>query len=48
LSASQEAIEVDVTTVDYNAALGQFEIKTAGWDHGDSPTADAIMEQVGI
>ena len=48
LSASQEAIEVDVTTVDSNAALGQFEIKTAGWDHGDSPTADAIMEQVGI
>jgi hypothetical protein len=48
LSAGQESIEVDVTTTESNAALGQFEIKTAGWDQGDSAAADAIMEQVGI
>jgi hypothetical protein len=48
LAAGQEGRELDVTTTQTNAALGQYLVVNDSWDQGDDATADGIMGQVGI
>jgi hypothetical protein len=48
LAAEQEGRELDVTTTQTNAALGQFLVVNDSWDQGDDTTADSIVAQVGI
>ncbi len=48
LAAREEGRELDVTTTQTNAALGQYLVVNDSWDQADDATADSIFAQVGI